>query len=109
MTQARSLRRNRTDGDVPVPGSIPPAQTRRLDEEGHSVPGTQDSELAAQASEQLTLNENAGVGGAIATTSTTEANAGNNRARFFCPDHSCFTYRPAVVSSSRGLLLACVL
>ena len=40
-----------------VDSAPPPAQLRRINEEGEAVPGSQDSALASQAQQQLVISE----------------------------------------------------
>ena len=88
----------------PLEGCNPPAQLRRLNEQGDAAPGAQDSELASRAAQQLHLDEQgarrpqdmAGVDGPVTEdvgmidASQADLLAATQPAfRFYCPVAGC--------------------
>ena len=88
QSRARSLRRNLSDGDdssaqdLSQLSDVPPSQLRRINEDGDAVPGSQDSELAAQA-QSLSLS-----------SGQHAASSGTTATRVYCPVPGCIAVDP---------------
>ena len=94
--RARNLRGHSSEGDTT---SSPPSQLRRLNEEGEAVPGSQhleddemqagsqDSVLAQQASDHLSISDQHGSSAvaAAANSSSSSGSRTSDRMRCYCP------------------------